>query len=376
MGSGAFSRPTDPISVAMEQWSRIHRAFVVETYFKSGDSVVDTQRKFRRHFNVTRGGPVPSRNTIKLWVDTFRSTGSTAKGRPTGRPRSVRTPDNVERVRQAVLTSPHRPARRQAAALGMSDRSIRRILHSDLHFHPYKIAIVQKLQPQDYANRQTFSEQMIDLDDEKILVMSDEAHFHLDGYVNKQNFRYWSNANPQELHERPLHSAKVTVWCAVTKKCVIGPYFFEEDGRTVTVNHERYLRMLESFLIPELKRKRLAIRKIWFQQDGATAHTANAVMDFLRAKFRGRVISRNGDIAWPARSPDLSVCDFFLWGYLKSKVYMNKPRTLNDLKAAITQEIGSITNQMLGKVFDSLTARLEECMVRGGHHLTDVVFKS
>ena len=46
--------------------------------------------------------------------------------------------------------------------------------------------------------------------------MPDEAHFHLTGYVNKQNCRYWADSNPKEVHERPLHSSKVTVWCAVS----------------------------------------------------------------------------------------------------------------------------------------------------------------
>ena len=62
----------------------------------------------------------------------------------------------------------------------LSDRTVWRILHFDLHFHPYKMAIVQQLKPQDYACRTTFSEQMIDLmTDDTILIMSDEAHFHL-----------------------------------------------------------------------------------------------------------------------------------------------------------------------------------------------------
>jgi len=41
--------------------------------------------------------------------------------------------------------------------------------------------------------------------------MSDEAHFHVSGFVNKQNFCYWSQANPRALHKKPLHSQKVTV---------------------------------------------------------------------------------------------------------------------------------------------------------------------
>jgi hypothetical protein len=45
------------------------------------------------------------------------------------------------------------------------------------------------------------------------LLMSDEVHFNLSGFVNKQNFRYWSASNPKEIYEGPLHSFKVKVWC-------------------------------------------------------------------------------------------------------------------------------------------------------------------
>lgn len=67
------------------------------------------------------------------------------------------------------------------------------------------------------------------------LWMSDEAHFHLTGYVNKQNMRYWAQTNPTELHQRPLHSAKVTVWRAVLCRGVIGPYFFEDEGASLSL---------------------------------------------------------------------------------------------------------------------------------------------
>ena len=67
------------------------------------------------------------------------------------------------------------------------------------------------------------------------LLMSNEAHFNLHGRVSKQNFRYWSAANPHELHTRPLYNPKVTVWCAVWSTGVNGPIFFEdEDGQAIT----------------------------------------------------------------------------------------------------------------------------------------------
>ena len=77
----------------------------------------------------------------------------------------------------------------------------------------------------------------------------DEAHFWLNGFVNKQNMRYWSATIPNVLLETPLHPQKVTVWCSFHAGGVIGPYFFEdENDRHVTVNGERYRAMLEDYL--------------------------------------------------------------------------------------------------------------------------------
>jgi len=50
---------------------------------------------------------------------------------------------------------------------------------------------------------------------------------------------------------------------------------------------------------------------VWFQQDGATAHTARTSMNLLREHFPKRLISLRGDLQWSAHSPDLDPCDFF-----------------------------------------------------------------
>ena len=279
-------------------------------------------------------------------------------------------------MREAVLRSPKRSARRQALALQMSDRSVRRILHKDLKFHPYKIMIVQKLLQGDFAQRRQFCESILEiLNEEMVIMMSDEAHFQLDGTVNKQNCRYWSSENPQVLHQRPLHSQKVTVWCGVAQFGIIGPYFFEEDNSTVTVTSARYIEMLNRFLLPELRRRRVNMQQIWFQQDGATAHTARASMQVLCDIFPQHLISRFGDIHWPPRSPDLSICDYFLWGYLKSKVYLNKPRNIQELKEFIRVEIANVDEEMLGRAMKNFEVRLRECIQKEGRHLTDIIFR-
>ena len=126
------------ISVAMEQWTAQHRAFVVEAYFKNDDSTVTSQRLFRTHFNVPRHGCVPCCYTIKEWVQGFRENASVLKRRLPGRIPTARTPGNVDKLRMAIVKSPRRSVRRHSAAIGLSDRSVRRILHKDLNFHPTK----------------------------------------------------------------------------------------------------------------------------------------------------------------------------------------------------------------------------------------------
>ena len=96
---------------------------------------------------------------------------------------------------------------------------------------------------------------------------------------------------------------------------------------------------------------------MWFQQDGATCHTACETMESLREKFPGRVISRNGDRNWPPRSSDLSPCDFFLWGFVKSRVYAYKPQTIPELKAEIGRVIGETEPQLCGNVIENFVKR-------------------
>ncbi|GFU90455.1 uncharacterized protein TNCV_1796861 [Trichonephila clavipes] len=151
----------------------------------------------------------------------------------------------------------------------------------------------------------------------------DEAHFWLNGYVNKQNCRIWSEANPQVYVETPLHPEKLTLWAGG----IIGPYFFKNDEcHNVTVNVDRYRALITNFFIPELNNH--DVKELWFQQDGATCHTARATIDLLKDTFGDRLISRFGPVNWPPRSWDLTPLDYFLWGYVKSLVYADKHKRL------------------------------------------------
>jgi hypothetical protein len=77
----------------------------------------------------------------------------------------------------------------------------------------------------------------------------------------------------------------------------------------------------------------------------------------------------------PPRSFEMSVCDFFLWGYLKARVYTNRPQRIQDLKRSICQEIAALPKDMLENVMQNFEERLQMC-VQQGRHLTDIIFRT
>ncbi|GFW06709.1 DUF4817 domain-containing protein [Trichonephila clavipes] len=164
-----------------------------------------------------------------------------------------------------------------------------------------------------------------------------------------------TEANPQVYVETPLHPEKLTVWCALWAGGIIGPYFFKNDeGHNVTVNGDRYRATITNCFIPELNNH--DVQKLWFQQDGATCHTARATIDLLKDTFGDHLISRFGPVNWPPRSCDLTPLDYFLWGYVKSWVYADKPQTLDHLEDNIRRVIDDIRPQMLEKVIENWTS--------------------
>ena len=83
------------------------------------------------------------------------------------------------------------------------------------------------------------------------IIMSDEAHFDFEVYVNKQNCRIWGSENPKLIIEKPLYPQHVTVWCVFWAGGIIGHYFFEnEAGAVVKVNGLHYRTMINGFLWP------------------------------------------------------------------------------------------------------------------------------
>ncbi len=128
---------------------------------------------------------------------------------------------------------------------------------------------------------------------------------------------------PQEYQETGLHPKKLGVWCAVSRRRIVGSIFFQ-----CTVTAEVYRGIVLQFISLLESDEHDCI----FQQDGVTAHTAQETITFLKDFFGDRPISRP---LWSPRSPDLSLPDFFLWGCLKERVFATCQADLNKLRQRI-----------------------------------------
>lgn len=359
----------------MERYTVEQRVFIVKTYYQNSESFSATLRKYRTKFGQRNA---PNINTIRNTIQKFEATGSIVDVKTPTRVRTERSAENIASVSRSVEESPRTSIRHRSQQLHISTSTLQRILTKDLHLRAYKIQLVQELKPTDHSKRRAFVNWMLEKKEENDeffseIILSDEAHFHLGGFVNKQNCRIWGDENPRMIEQRPLYPEKVTVWCGFWARGVIGPYFFENAaGKSVTVNAERYRNMINEFLVPELDN--IDLENIWFQQDGATCHTATETIDLLKTKFPGRVISRFGDINWPPRSCDLTPLDFFLWGFVKEKVYANNPTTIPELKNNIQQVIREIEPTLCAKVMENFGKRMVACQRSRGGHLSDIVF--
>ncbi|EZA62935.1 hypothetical protein X777_15527 [Ooceraea biroi] len=199
--------------------------------------------------------------------------------------------------------------------------------------HPYKITSHQLLTKRAMTKRVEFCKTINGMFedgelDAKLIIYTDEAHFWLNGYVNKQNYRFWGSENPNVSLAKPLHPQKITAWAAISVK---GIYlqFFES-----TVTGESYKQLLETQFFPHA-----------FAQGG---------------------------LEWPPYSPDLNPCDFFLWGYIKDHCYAENPDTVSDLVVAIKKVVSNIKDDMLEKVFTSFRKRIDFCTNSDGAHFENI----
>lgn len=312
-----------------------------------------------------------ARSTVSKLVAKFTETGSVKDLPRQGRPRIS------EEVRLNVLLeaeeNPHHSSRQLALNNNVDQSFVVKLFRKE-KYHPYKVQLIHELNKDDPDRRLQFCEELMLRCDEdpnflNNIIFSDEATFCLNGTVHRHNCRYWSRENPhwtQESHSQ--RQGKLNVWIGIIGRRFLGPYFFEGN-----LTAARYLDFLQFDLIPALavlfpnnQNADVPHQHIWFQQDGAPPHFAIYVRQYLDATFPERWIGRRGPIEWPPRSPDLTPLDFFLWGYLKSKVYFNRPNNLEELRQRIRAEVNQINPDIFERSVQSVYTRVGQCQMVGG----------
>jgi hypothetical protein len=147
-----------------------------------------------------------------------------------------------------------------------------RIIQEDVKLFPYRIQMQQALVKANKARRVDFCSNFKIFFEYNAAVLqsiwfSDEAHFHLNGYVNRQNMLLWASQHLHNIMETPLHPQKCTVWCTLSTSGGVGPMFFDD-----TVTADCYLHVLQEEFFLFLQGMGVTFRETFFQQDGARPH--------------------------------------------------------------------------------------------------------
>jgi len=138
---------------------------------------------------------------------------------------------------------------------GISQSTVIRIMKLDLKKFPFKIQMAQRPSDKAIQRRLFFASDFLEsiyrhIVDPNRIILSDEAHFWLDGYVNRQNFRIWASQKPEFSRTKPLHPQKITAWAALLSEGIIGPVFIDQS-----VDKDVYEGILSVYFLLEVQKR-------------------------------------------------------------------------------------------------------------------------
>lgn len=351
------------------------RVFVVSTYLET-KSYAEVKNAFQLRFP---GRNIPCSSTIRRNVIKYRQHGTSLNlnKQSSGRRRTVTTQENIERVRDYIQENPTASLRRND--LGIHRSSLHRIIHNELHLHPYKMHKRHELKPTDFPRRLQFCNWFeANSPNPRFLnriIIGDEAAFHMNGKVNNHLVRMYAprGDRPEFNYDVSSSREKVSVWAGIGGNgTLLGPYFFQRNVSGVT-----YLRLLNEQVFPDIQRLyaidlgQNPLNHLWWFQDGAPAHRYGAVTARLNAVFENRLVALGTHVEWPPRSPDLTPLDFFVWGYIKGKVYVTPPNNIQDLRQRILHAFHELSQNrnIISNSIREMRRRVAVCIQNNGQHV-------
>lgn len=306
----------------------------------------------------------------------LRETGSVLVRRTDmGRPR-IYDDDEDNEIRRLFQADPTTSTNVVARRLGISQWKVWFVMHSSGQY-PYHYTPVQVIEEGDPLRRLDFCRFMLNADIEdpdflKKIMWTDESKFEKDGITNYHNAHYWApkaQGNPNKKRTKGSQRRfSLNVWMGIISNYLIGPYFLPDN-----LNGETYETFLKEELPSLMFDLPLALRRdMLFQHDGCPAHYRRSVRAWLDEKYPNKWIGRGGPIAWPARSPDLTPMDFYVWGHMKTLVYdqMTPIANVDILRQKIIDAAEEMRRNLRTSVVKSnLRKRMRICVRNSGGHV-------
>lgn len=311
---------------------------------------------------------VLSLETVKRWCKMIKETGAIELSSPPGRPRIIRTPGTIQKVKNRLKRKKRVSARRLSKELDISQTTIRRILRNDLGCHPYKKIIEPNLTDAHKAERKRFANWVrtnFRKDQTMKILFSDEKMFDIDGVYNSQNDRIWAPnraaANQKGgIHKKRKFPQKVMVWLGACSKGITPLVIFEKG----TLDHARYIKEV---LPVALKYGNQTFGSDWtFQQDGARPHTHHLSQQWCRDHFPAFLDQSQ----WPPNSPDLNPLDYCVWTELAEAIKWDKVSSKNTLIDQLKLAIKEVRLEVVFESCNSWTTRLLKVSNNNGDYIS------
>lgn len=309
-----------------------------------------------------------SRCKVYRTVKRLRETGSIADRPRSGRPRSSRTPELVNKVKCRLWRNRQQSIRMMAKKLNTSRTTLQRVVKKDLGLKPYKKRKVQGLTQQQLVKRMKRSQMLLKrFANQEIdhIVFSDEKLFGVEERVNSQNVRIYSASFediPEHMRtvQRFQYEDKTMVWAGCSKNGKF-PLVFVDPGTKINAAYYKS-HILVNVVKPQ--GQQMYNEDNWcFQQDSAPAHKAKICQKWCEKNLPDFISTED----WPPSSPDLNPLDYSIWGILETRVNSTRHTSLESLKAKIEKEWNDLSMDTLRTAIDSWPKRLKAVRrARGG----------
>lgn len=356
----------------MAQYTSEEYADMIYVYGLCDGNASAAREEYGRRFSQRR---LPHRDVFSGCYRRLRETGSVTIRHADNNPTGSSSADLEQRILAIVRNDPSTSLRALSLRLNVSSFTIWNVLRAE-GLHPYHYTPTQELLPLDLPVRLEFCNWLLQrhLEDSnyiKNIMWTDECNFSRNGVVNFHNLHRWASENPHAVRSTSIqHRFSVNLWAGVLGNQIIGP--FRLPTRLNSQNYLEFLRNEVDNFFDDIPLSRLP--NIFYQHDGAPAHCGQAIKDWLNNNFPNRWIGRNGPVHWPARSPDLTILDFFVWGRMKALIYLTEVSTLADLNARIDLAAEKVKEELANiNVGTTVCKRALACINSNGGHFEQLL---